>query len=227
MKILYIYKITNKLNGKIYVGKHSSEKIDNTYMGSGVIIKKAIKKYGKENFKKSILEVCEDENLLNIQEKYWIKKTGAFENDYGYNLTKGGEGLLGFIPSAESIKKASESRKQHYIDHPETSKNISEKAKIRVLGKGNPFYGKKLSKEHIEKMRVARVKAISGSKNKSAVKVRCVEKNITFNTAKEAAIFCNLVCSTTILKAAKNQRKTAGGYTWEIIKWSGTGGPSK
>lgn len=56
---MYIYKITNLLNGKIYVGKHTCKNIENLYYGSGVAIKSAIKKYGKENFKKDVLCFCE------------------------------------------------------------------------------------------------------------------------------------------------------------------------
>lgn len=73
-KILYVYKITNILNGKIYVGKHSAESIDNSYMGSGVAIRRAIGKYGVQNFRKDILSVCESEEELNEMEIFWIKK---------------------------------------------------------------------------------------------------------------------------------------------------------
>ena len=52
----YVYKTTNKVNNKIYVGKHKSNRFDENYLGSGVLLSSAIKKYGKENFITEVLE---------------------------------------------------------------------------------------------------------------------------------------------------------------------------
>ena len=85
----YIYKITNKINGKIYIGQHKhleNEKFDQ-YMGSGKLIKDAISKYGIDNFTKEILEECTKENV-NEREIYWIDKLKARENNY--NISAGG-----------------------------------------------------------------------------------------------------------------------------------------
>jgi hypothetical protein len=67
-----IYKITNLTNGKMYIGKHKTVNIDDGYMGSGIIIKHALKKYGTENFRKEWLMFCEDEEELNYMERVYV-----------------------------------------------------------------------------------------------------------------------------------------------------------
>ena len=84
---MIIYKTTNAINGKIYVGQ---DKNDNpNYYGSGKLLQKAIKKYGKENFKKEILEICENESHLNDREVFWIKKLKSTDKHIGYNISDG------------------------------------------------------------------------------------------------------------------------------------------
>ena len=75
---MHIYKITNQKNGKIYVGKKLglfSDCLD--YFGSGLLVKQAVEKYGKENFSKVLLEVCDSLESLNNREKYWIQTLDA------------------------------------------------------------------------------------------------------------------------------------------------------
>ena len=87
----YIYKITNKINGKIYVGRHKTYKNESfdKYWGSGKLIKQAIKKYGIENFTKEIIEECSKDNVAE-REMFWIDKLNA--RDGNYNLSAGGPG---------------------------------------------------------------------------------------------------------------------------------------
>lgn len=87
---MIIYKTTNLINGKIYVGKDARSRP--TYLGSGLILRKAIAKYGAENFKKETLETCSTLNKLNDREKYWIEHLKSNVNSIGYNLTTGGIG---------------------------------------------------------------------------------------------------------------------------------------
>ena len=207
----YIYKITNTINGKGYVGKHSTANVNDNYFGSGVALKKAVVKYGRENFRKEILCYCHSEEELNDMEMHKIFKHGTYGG--GYNLTKGGEGKLGYKPSSESIKRASKSRREHYKKNPETGQRISMLAKKRT-GRKNSFYGKKLSISHIEKMTAARVTAITGANNPSARPVVCIETGVRYSLAKDAAAAVGLKYSTTILKCCKGTLKKAGGYTW-------------
>ena len=66
----YVYKITNLNNGKFYIGKHSTSKLKDDYMGSGTLIKRAIKKEGIHNFKKEILRYFSfEEDALNYERK--------------------------------------------------------------------------------------------------------------------------------------------------------------
>jgi len=106
---MIIYKTTNLINGKIYIGK---DKYNNPeYFGSGFILKKSIKKYGIENFKKEILETCNSDEELNEREKYWIFLYQSFKREIGYNLTKGGTGG-DTILDKEKRKQINEKRKQ-------------------------------------------------------------------------------------------------------------------
>ena len=67
-----IYKITNLLNGKMYIGQHTTSDLDDGYMGSGEILKRAVKKYGVENFRKEWVTFCEDAEELNYMERVYV-----------------------------------------------------------------------------------------------------------------------------------------------------------
>lgn len=90
MKQRVIYKITNTVNGKIYIGKDSTNR--KNYYGSGEAIKNAISKYGKDNFTKEIIDISEDLNSLNEKEKYWIAFYKSTDPKIGYNRSSGGDG---------------------------------------------------------------------------------------------------------------------------------------
>ncbi len=85
---MIIYKTTNLVNQKFYVGKDTHN--NPNYYGSGKRLKLAIQKYGIENFKKEILEICETLDQLNEREKFWIKELNAINE--GYNIQLGGDG---------------------------------------------------------------------------------------------------------------------------------------
>lgn len=85
---MVIYKTTNLINGKFYIGK--DEKNNPEYLGSGKILKLSIEKHGKHMFKKEIIESCASKEELNEREKYWIGELSA--TTYGYNITEGGTG---------------------------------------------------------------------------------------------------------------------------------------
>lgn len=133
----YIYLITNNLNGKIYVGKHSTDNLNDGYMGSGKLIKLAYNKYGIENFTKQILAFSDTEDELNNLEMFYIKDLDA--KTKGYNLTDGGDGFGGCSHSEESKRKISEAfkGKKRGPRSEETKQKISKTKKgTHVWNKG-------------------------------------------------------------------------------------------
>lgn len=131
----YLYKIENLLNGKIYIGVHRTECLEDGYMGSGMNIKRAIKKYGVSNFKKTNIEFFPTyiEALDREREIVNIK----FINDSNtYNIREGGYGSCGW--SSEMLQRLSETAKLRWQDpeyrkrmeavfkKPERNKNISD-----------------------------------------------------------------------------------------------------
>lgn len=116
----YIYKITNNLNNKIYIGKREKSEFDESYWGSGKHIKNSINKYGKENFSREVIEWCEDRESLLERERYWIEYLDSRNPYIGYNITPGGlggyavgelNGMYGKHPSDDTLQKMREKRK--------------------------------------------------------------------------------------------------------------------
>lgn len=89
----YIYKTTNIINNKIYIGQHRHSEFDTQYYGSGKLLIEAIKKYGIENFKCELLEECESEEELNSKEIYYIDLFKSTTKNNNYNISDGG-----FVP---------------------------------------------------------------------------------------------------------------------------------
>ena len=89
-KYYLVYKITNNLNDKIYIGVHSTNKIDDDYMGSGNLIIKSIEKYGIENFTKEVLFDLSDKDEMYEMEAKLVNKE-FIQRDDTYNLSLGGD----------------------------------------------------------------------------------------------------------------------------------------
>lgn len=98
-KYHYFYKITNTTNNKIYYGIHSTNDLNDGYMGSGRALIRAFKKYGKENFIKEIIKFFDTREELSNYEKEQVTEEFIKENN-NYNISIGGEQLCckGTIP---------------------------------------------------------------------------------------------------------------------------------
>jgi group I intron endonuclease len=88
--IYYIYKITNLCNGKIYIGIHKTQSLDDDYLGSGKLLKAAIKKYGKDNFKKEVLETFNNEADMVAKEQELVTAQFVLDEN-NYNIMPGGK----------------------------------------------------------------------------------------------------------------------------------------
>ncbi len=101
-----IYKTTNLINNNIYVGMHRTKDLNDDYLGSGKLLKKAIKKYGVDNFKKEILFIFDKEYVM-INKEYELVNEEFCKRKDTYNTATGGSGgdTLSFNPNIEEIKK--------------------------------------------------------------------------------------------------------------------------
>lgn len=146
MKFYGIYKITNLVNGKMYVGQHVTSDLDDGYMGSGKIIKHALKKYGRESFRKEWLGFYEDQEELNYMERVFADQTWVDRSDT-YNLVLGGGAVGGLRHTAEARQKISEAFKGR-PGHPlseETKRKLSEAKKGKTLSEETK---RKMSEAH-------------------------------------------------------------------------------
>jgi group I intron endonuclease len=195
---MIVYKTTNLINGKFYIGKDAKNK--KSYLGSGSILNQAIKKYGKENFIKETLEVCNNLEHLADREIYWIEKLNAVE--LGYNLTNGGTGgdtithnpnkyvagfYKGFTPWNKGLKGAEPWNKG--LKGVMSANKTSYKS-----GKEHIMYGSKQSEKTINK-RIETRKANGsyiGVGKFSPKKIVNIEDNKIFNSIQKAADYYNI-----------------------------------
>jgi hypothetical protein len=104
-----VYKTTNLINGKIYIGLHVTEDLNDDYLGSGSQIRAAIKKYGKENFKREYIKICENSSeMYNLEAE--IVNEDFVKRPNTYNMKTGGTGSWYHINSNPEEKRKSSSR---------------------------------------------------------------------------------------------------------------------
>lgn len=175
-----IYEITNKINGKTYTGMHKTDNLDDGYMGSGKLIKRAIEKHGVENFVKVILHIFDNETDMKNKEKEVVVL-----NENSYNLVEGGHGGFGYINrnpekyltekrmnSLTKVSERSEKRKKLWLERVRKSHNTdsykenqSAAQKKRFEEKGSWWSGKNHKEETITLMKQSAKGKHDGSKN--------------------------------------------------------------
>jgi group I intron endonuclease len=178
-----VYKTTNIINGKIYVGCHKTENIDDGYIGTGVVFSQAVKKYGKESFVRKVLELCDtQESMLEKESK--IVDEGFINRGDTYNLIKGGTGVYHTHNSIETRQKISDTRKrkiksgeiilgmQGRKHSEETKRKMSKVAKGLLKSEetkkkiSESLKGNRLSEQTRKKISISQQGRIGGMKDK-------------------------------------------------------------
>lgn len=162
-----IYRITNIINKKTYIGMHKTNRLNDNYMGSGKLLKKAIQKYGIENFKKEILHVFDSYNDMVEKEEEILNEDFVLRSD-NYNISLGGIGGSG-PGSLNPMYGKKQTPRQKKVAR-QTRINLNKKIIAeRVEKHGNPWgeyrcdwTGRKHSNETKSKMRRSKN---SGEKN--------------------------------------------------------------
>jgi group I intron endonuclease len=136
---------TNKVNGKRYIGQHKSNVFDESYKGSGKVLKQALNKYGVENFETILLKEAYSKEELDNLEKEFILNFDALNSSDFYNIHEGGTG--GNTKLGYSFKEY-----QEFLD--KTQNRTSTFKQKDTYGEKNPMYGKHQSELSKLKRRV-------------------------------------------------------------------------
>ena len=226
-----IYKITNLINGKIYIGRSldlKSRKSKHKTTKTNTLISRAIHKYGHDNFLFEVIEYCEPQTFILIdREKYYLEKLNPF-NDKGYNLLKDSNigGWYGMTHSVESKELMSKSKKgivPWNKGKTGVQKHGSETRKLMSQnnsGKRNPFYGKTHSIESKNKIS----KANKGRDHSHEYKpVLQIDKNTNevikvWESISKVYKFLGVKpWSSSISRVCKGKQKTAYGFKWSYL----------
>lgn len=220
----YVYMIRCKVTNKLYIGQHKG-KLDRKYWGSGVWIKRAIKKYGVENFERTILDCCDNQEELNRSEIAYISLYRKLWSPGLYNIADGGyrpssyhiaalvKGAKenppwkGVKKSDEHLRKMREGIKKYYSEHPEEGKRLGEIRK-----------GQKRTKEQCERMSAAQTgkkKTYKNGVHHKAKKVRCIETGIIYISAADAERTTGF--GRGISLNCSGYAKSCHGYHWEYV----------
>jgi group I intron endonuclease len=201
MNIYSIYKVTNKINNKVYIGfccnfqkRIYRHKYNSTILKKNQHFYNAMRKYGFENFSfEEIYSSVEKKHCLSVMEPYFIQE---YKSDvFGYNMTSGGEGCFSYKHTEETKKLLSIQNKKN-------------------IGSKNGFYGKKHKKETIENNRLKNISIQTEKTGKQIYQYSLDNQLLTiYNSVRSAAKALNK-SHPSIIMCCKGKLKHAHGYIW-------------
>lgn len=205
----------NLVTGRKYIGKRkcSCEIADDTYLGSGKILKQAITKYGVQNFSKTIIEVCSSENECNARERFWISEFDAAHNPEFYNIALGGEGgnTYAGLPSEELGRIRSIKRKQTIgQNNPRYGITVTDETKFKISQSLKQLYTAPENHSRYGKF---------GADNPCSKKIKCVELNREFIGIREAAREMGVPSPNITRALGDPKRFSAGKYDGKRLHW--------
>jgi hypothetical protein len=174
-KFHYLYKITNNINGKYYIGRHSTDNLEDNYFGSGVGIRNAINKYGISNFSKEILYFCEtSEELWELERK--VVDASVVYDKKSYNMGFGG---------LSHLKELKVNDHEAFINHQSKAGKKGGRAIVEKYGKewhakGGSASRKILNAQFLYQLTTPKDEIIELSALN--LKTYCVENNLNYQT---------------------------------------------
>ena len=176
----YIYITINTKNNRAYIGQHKSDKYDRAYYGSGTVLQRAIKKYGKKHFINEVIEWCDSKEELDECEKKWISYYREMPDVDLYNIADGGEGGNTFIGKSPEEREAFRQKmtdiNRERCNTPEFKAAISKATSAR-------YKDPEERKRHAEKVKKAWADPELRKRQSEAAKARYagVERDCSFN----------------------------------------------
>ena len=203
MKEFIVYMHENKINHKRYIGITCQKPTQRWRGGKGYkigLFKKAIDKYGWDNFNHIVLYEHLTKEDACLKEQKLIKKYNTMDMNYGYNLCEGGNLTLGYHHTKESKEKMSLIRKGRY------------------KGKNNPMYGKHLTEEH--KRKISEAKKGKANYHTKTLYKKIDQYDLSGNYIKTWESISSIekelnIKGTHISRVCRGKRKTTGGYVFK------------
>lgn len=229
----FIYKTTNLINKKYYIGQHKTKNINDGYLGSGTLLRYALKKYGKENFTREILAYAESAEQLNELQAFYVNKQ-VMEDQNSYNLMTGGyqniqvsehtkqklrQIMTGRILTADWKRKIGLGNKGKGLGK---KRNIETKNKMSFSHKGKTF-----SEQHKNNIRQARKGIVFSSQHKNnlsvshggryfySINLKTNQKTLQINQSECAKKIG--ISDSSIYKVLKGKMQSAKGYKFVYV----------